>query len=113
VAETANGTLGTVPTVSAADSVEVSESPTELLAITVNVYSVPLKRLLIEMGLFCPVALVDVPWPLVGVAVTVYLVTGAPPSSSGGVNVTSTAPLPLRLMATAVGALGRLLTQAP
>ena len=57
--------------------------PAAFVAVTVMAYCVPFARPVTVMGLLAPVAVTGVPG-LGGVAVTVYPVTGLPPSEEGG-----------------------------
>ncbi|MOA19955.1 hypothetical protein D3C78_1403670 [compost metagenome] len=67
--------------VTAADAVDAAESPTALVAVTVNVYAVPFVNPVTVIGLLEPVAV----WPPEDV--TVYCVIALPPLSDGAVNV--------------------------
>jgi hypothetical protein len=78
------GAPGTVRGVTAALAADAAEVPAALVAVTVNVYAVPLVR---------PVTVADVAPVVVavappGAAVTVYPVTGDPPSPAGAVHDT-------------------------
>jgi len=79
VAITAVGAPGTVLGVTAALSNDAGEVPTTLVAVTVNVYAVPLTRPE-TVAVVAPVVLTVAPS---GEAVTVYPVTGEPPLLEG------------------------------
>ena len=85
VAVTAVGAPGTVNGVTVALAVDATEDPAALVAVTVNVYAVPLVS---------PVTVADVAMIVVtrappGYAVTVYPVIAKPPSLAGGVHDTT------------------------
>jgi hypothetical protein len=67
--------------------------PTEFAAVTEKVYPVPFVRLVTIMGLAVPVTVTGEP-PPAGDAVTVYEVTGLPPSEDGGEKETVASPFP-------------------
>lgn len=94
------GALGTVAGVTELLDTDAVLVPLALVAVTVNVYVVPLVR---------PVTIIGDPVPLAvippGLDVTVYVVIGPPPVFAGGVNVIVTCPLPL-VATTFVGASG-------
>src|SRR5215831_16053642 len=85
VAVTAVGAPGTVAGVTALDAAEAGPVPAALVAVTVNVYAVPLVR---------PVTVAVVVLPLVlavsppGADVTVYPVIALPPLEAGAVQLT-------------------------
>ena len=64
-------------------AVEESPPPALLVAVTVNVYAVPLVSPVTVQGELAQSCVM-----LPGLAVTVYLVMVAPPLHAGGVNVT-------------------------
>jgi len=100
VALTAVGASGVVYGVTAADAVEALLEPAALVALTVNVYAVPLVRPTIVIGLVVPVAVI---FP--GFEVTVYPVIVLPPFDAGAVKLTVACAL-LAVAFTAVGASG-------
>ena len=63
--------------------------PTAFVAVTVNVYSVPLVSPVTVIGFVVPVAVIPP-----GLDVTVYDVIGLPPSDAGAVKSTAAAVLP-------------------
>jgi len=81
------GACGTVAGVTSADAVDAAETPTALVAVTVNVYAVPFVNPVTVIGLLEPVAVCPPE------DVTIYCVTALPPSNAG-VNATSTEPSP-------------------
>ncbi|MBK6602781.1 MAG: hypothetical protein IPG28_14835 [Betaproteobacteria bacterium] len=87
VAVTAVGAPGTVAGVTAADAADAGPVPTALVAVTVNVYAVPLVR---------PDTVIDVhgavqlPVKLPGLDVAVYCVIALPPSLAGAAKPTVT-----------------------
>src|SRR5664280_338319 len=80
---------------------DVAEVPATLVALTVNVYAVPLVRP-VSVAWVAPVVVAARP---PGEAVTVYWVTAAPPLLLGAVQDTTAAVLP-GVAATRVGAPG-------
>ena len=82
--ETPVGAPGVVTGVTDADAVEAAEFPAALVAITVNVYAVPLVRPVTVQEV---VALVQVNAP--GDEVTVYPVIALPPLDAGAVQLTT------------------------
>ena len=84
VAITAVGAPGTVLAVTAALSNDAGEVPTTLVAVTVNVYAVPLTRPE-TVAVVAPVVLTVAPS---GDAVTVYLVIRDPPVVVGAIHET-------------------------
>src|ERR1019366_7560314 len=101
LADTALGAPGTVLGVTPALASEAVEGPTMLVALTVNLYAVPLVRP-VTVALVAPVVVAVRP---PGEAVTVYLVTAEPPLLLGAVQDTAAAALP-GVAATRVGAPG-------
>ena len=106
VADTPVGAPGTVLTdgVTAALANDAREVPTELVAVTVNMYAMPLVR---------PVTVAEVAPDVVAVApsgdaVTVYPVIGKPPLLAGAVHDTTATPFPAEAV-TAVGTPGTVL----
>ena len=77
------GAPGTVLGVTAVDTIDATELPTALVATTVNVYSVPLVKLVTVSDKPVPV---EVRPP--GEEVTVYPVMVLPPVETGAVKVT-------------------------
>ena len=75
--------LGTVDGVTEFDAALGALVPTAFVAVTVNVYDVPLTSPVTVIGLADPVA--NIP---PGIEVTVYVTIAEPPSLAGGVNVT-------------------------
>lgn len=76
------GAPGTVTGVTEFDTLEAELVPTSFVAVTVNVYAVPLARPVTVIGDAPPDA-VNPP----GFDVTVYSVIAEPPFETGGVNV--------------------------
>jgi hypothetical protein len=89
------------------DGEEASPVPTRLVALTVNVYVVPLRRPVTVKGLALPVAVLPP-----GEDVTVYDVTGLPPSIAGGEKLTVACKLPA-VAAAPVGASGTVAPGTP
>src|SRR4051794_5089833 len=83
------GAPGRVAGVTLFEGADASPVPTALVAVTVNVYAVPLVSPLTMMGEAVPPALLPP-----GEDVTVYEVMGEPPFEPGGVNVTVACALP-------------------
>ena len=83
------GAPGTVAGVTLFDGAEASPVPTAFVAVTVNVYAVPLVRPVTVMGEAVPLALMPP-----GEEVAVYDVIVAPPFEAGGANVTFACALP-------------------
>jgi len=104
VADTAVGAPGTVLGVTAALGDDAGEVPAALVAVTVNVYAVPLVRP-VTVAVVAPVVVAVLP---PGLEVAVYPVTGEPPSATGAVQPTSASALPA-VAITAVGAPGTVL----
>ena len=102
VAVTAVGGSGTVLGVVAALASDSDEVPIALVAVTVNVYAVPLTRPVIVAILTTPFVLAVTP---PGDAVTVYPVIGEPPLLTGAVHDTAAWAFP-GVAVTAVGAPG-------
>jgi hypothetical protein len=83
------GAPGTAPGLTLFEGADEGPVPSELVAVTVKVYAVPLARPATVMGEAAPLA-VKPP----GEAVTLYEVISEPPLEAGGVNVTVACPLP-------------------
>jgi hypothetical protein len=94
------GAPGVVAGVTAGDAALAGPVPTSFVAVTVNVYAVPLVNPVTISGLAAPVAVAPS-----GDAVTVYPVMAAPPLLDGAVKLTDTWPSP-RTPLTLVGAPG-------
>lgn len=90
---TTDGTVGadgTVTGVTAVDGADAGPVPMALVAVTVNVYGVPLVRPCTKQVKAVVVVQVSPP----GSAVTVYLVMAASPAEAGGAHATVTSPSP-------------------
>nr|WP_263864072.1 hypothetical protein [Paenibacillus lycopersici] len=87
--------------VTLADAADPTDSPTEFVAVTWNVYAVPFVNPVTVIG--PAVVLVSVTFP--GLDVTVYSVIVLPPSLAGAVKLTVAVPFPA-VAVTPVGALG-------
>jgi hypothetical protein len=99
----ATGEVGAPGTVAGVTALEVSEGapvPTAFVAVTVNLYEVPLVRPVTVIGVVAPV-----PVKLPGCEVTVYEVIGLPPLLPGAAKETEACALPPVAVA-AVGASG-------
>ena len=81
--------------------------PTPLVAVTVNVYAVPLVRPVTVMGLAGPVEVI-----LPGLEVTVYEVIVEPPFKAGAVKKTVAWPLSPATAVTLVGAVDSVLVDS-
>jgi hypothetical protein len=90
VAVTPVGVPGSVLRVTAAEAADAADVPTALVAVTVNVYAVPLVRPVTVADVAPVVVIVRPP----GAAVTVYPVTAEPPSLAGAVHDTTAAVFP-------------------
>ena len=103
VAVAAVGAFGTVAGVTLFDGADGALGPTPFVAVTVNVYVVPLLRPVIT----CVVAVVPalLSTPPAGLDVTVYPVIALPPLLAGGVKLTLAWAFPAVAVA-AVGAFG-------
>jgi len=104
VADTAVGAPGTVLGVTAALGDDAGEVPAALVAVTVNVYAVPLVRP-VTVAVVAPVVVAVLP---PGLEIAVYPVTGEPPLLAGAVHDTTAAAL-LGVADTPVGAPGTVL----
>ncbi|MBK7743707.1 MAG: hypothetical protein IPI40_08510 [Betaproteobacteria bacterium] len=87
VAVTAVGAPGTVAGVTAADAADAGPVPTALVAVTVNVYAVPLAR---PDTVIDAHGAVQLPVKLPGLDVAVYCVIALPPSLAGAAKPTVT-----------------------
>ena len=94
------GAPGVVAGVAALLALDALPVPTSFVAVTLNVYAVPLVRPVTVSGELAPLA-VNPP----GLEVTVYEVIAEPPFEDGAENVTTTSPLP-RVAVPMVGAPG-------
>jgi hypothetical protein len=101
------GAPGTVAGVTADDAALAGPDPTSFVAVTVNVYAVPLVNPVTTSGLLDPVAVAPS-----GEAVTVKPVMAAPPLLDGAVKLTDTWPSP-RTPLTPVGAPGNVAGVTP
>jgi hypothetical protein len=99
------GAPGTVEGVAGADGAEAGLVPTELVAVTVKVYAVPLVSPVTVQEVVVPLGVVQV-WP--PLEVTVYFETGAP-LAADAVQVTTDWVLAKEVADTLVGALGAVL----
>ena len=94
VAEILVGTPGAIAAgVTADDALEAVPVPTELVAVTVKVYAVPLVSPVTVIGDEGPLAVTAVP-PPTGVAFTVYPVIADQPTLLGAVKLTTACPFP-------------------
>jgi len=104
MAVTPVGAPGRVLGVTVALGSDAADVPTPLLAVTVNVYEVPLVSP-VRFAIVSPVVVTVLP---PGVAVTVYPVTADPPSPTGSVHDSAADALPASA-STPVGGLGTVL----
>jgi hypothetical protein len=108
VADTAVGAPGTVDGVAAADAADAALVPTEFVAVTLNVYAVPLvSPVTVQRRVVSFVLHLKLP----GVDVTVEFVTAVPPFDVS-VQVTVDWPFSLLVAATPLGASGAVLAIA-
>lgn len=102
-AAASRGAPGRVDGVTGSEESEAAPVPTMLVAMTVNVYAMPLVRPVTVQELLVALAVQVFPS---GLEVTVYLVIGRPPVSTGAVQETTETPSAFDVPMTAVGASG-------